>query len=450
MTANLGGRRAWLVWGAALAAYVVAVLQRTSFGVSGVEAADRFGSSASVLSGFVVVQLSVYAILQVPCGLLLDRFGSRAMVAGGAALMAAGQLVLALGHALPVAYLGRVLVGAGDAATFISVLRLAALWFPLRRVPLVTQLTGILGQLGQVSSALVLPVALAARGWTATYLGLSAVGVLAAALVVLTVRDAPPGREIVHTGAPVGVRASFVAAAREPGTWLGFFSHAVTQFPVNVFMLMWGFTFLLAEGRTTAEAGTMFTGVVLINVLSGPLLGVISGRHPDHRSTLVLTCAGAAALAWTAVLVHPSPAPGWLLWVLCVTLGIGGPASVIGIDLARTYNPPARMGIATGLVNAGGFAFAVLALLPIGVALDAHPSKVAGATPPPDAFRWAFSLLGVFWLVAMAGLLLARRRVRRDRADAGTPVPSVWSVLARRRGERALEGVEAQGTANPR
>jgi MFS family permease len=439
---NLGGRRAWLVWGTALAAYVVAVLQRTSFGVSGTEAAERFGSSASLLSGFVVVQLSVYALLQVPCGLLLDRFGSRTMVAGGAALMAAGQLVLALGHALPVAYLGRVLVGAGDAATFISVLRLAALWFPLRQVPLVTQLTGILGQLGQISSALLLPPALVARGWTATYLGLAAVGVLAATLVVVTVRDAPPGRRPALAGQHRAVHRPLVDAAREPGTWLGFFSHAVTQFPVNVFMLMWGFTFLLAEGLSAGEAGAMFTGVVVVNVISGPLLGVLSGRHPDHRSTLVLACTGAAAVTWAAVLLHPSPTPTWLLWALCVTLGIGGPASVIGIDLARTFNPPERMGIATGLVNAGGFLFAVLALVPVGLALDAHPGKVAGATPPPDAFRSAFAWLGAFWLAAMVGMVVARRHVRRARATAGVPVPSVWRALSRRRGERAVEGVE--------
>ena len=65
--------RAWLVWGVALAAYVVAVLQRTSLGGSGLEAAQRFQISAAVLGTFAVVQLLVYAGMQVPVGVLVDH-----------------------------------------------------------------------------------------------------------------------------------------------------------------------------------------------------------------------------------------------------------------------------------------------------------------------------------------------------------------------------------------
>ena len=164
-----GGVRACLVWGVGVLAYVTAVLHRTSFGVSGLDAAARFNASPGALSGFVVLQLVVYAGLQVPVGLLLDRFGSRALIAMGATVMAAGQLLLALTTVLPLAIVARVLVGAGDALTFISVLRLVAAWFPVRRVPVLTQLTGIVGQLGQVLSAVPLVALLHGPGWTVAF-----------------------------------------------------------------------------------------------------------------------------------------------------------------------------------------------------------------------------------------------------------------------------------------
>ena len=63
--------RAFVVWGAAVAAYAVAVLHRSSFGVAGLVAADRFGVSASVLASLAVAQLVVYACLQVPVGVML-------------------------------------------------------------------------------------------------------------------------------------------------------------------------------------------------------------------------------------------------------------------------------------------------------------------------------------------------------------------------------------------
>src|SRR4051794_2968744 len=138
-------RRAWIVWGLAVAAYTVAVFQRASLGVAAVDAQHRFGATAAQLSLFSVLQLAVYAGLQVPVGMLLDRLGSRRLIAAGAALMGVGQLVMATSHTVPLAVLARVLVGAGDAMTFISVLRLVPTWFAPRRVPVMSQLTGIFG-----------------------------------------------------------------------------------------------------------------------------------------------------------------------------------------------------------------------------------------------------------------------------------------------------------------
>ncbi len=150
---RLGGRRAWLIWGTGVSAYVVAVFHRYSLGVAGVDAAQRFGVSAAVLSVFSVVQLGVYAAMQIPAGVLLDRFGSRRLIATGALVMGLGQLLFALADGVAVAVVARVLLGVGDAVIFVSVLRLVALWFPPRQNPLVVQVTGQLGQLGANASA---------------------------------------------------------------------------------------------------------------------------------------------------------------------------------------------------------------------------------------------------------------------------------------------------------
>ena len=177
--------RAWIVWTTGLLAYIVAVLNRTTLGVSGLDAADRFTAGPGVLSTFVVLQVVVYAGAQIPAGVLLDRFGSRALIVSGGALMAGGQLTLAFTESLPTAIAARAVVGLGDAVTFISVLRLVPHWFEPPQVPLVTQLTGICGQLGQVLSAVPFLALLAASGWTVAYASVASVGLLS---VVLTLR----------------------------------------------------------------------------------------------------------------------------------------------------------------------------------------------------------------------------------------------------------------------
>lgn len=434
------------MWGVAVAVYVVAVLHRTSFGVVGVEAVERYAVSATVLSSFVVVQVAVYAALQVPMGLLLDRFGSRALLVLGALLMAAGQLWLALADDVLGALAGRVLVGAGDAATFISVLRLVALWFPPHRAPLFTQLTGLVGQLGQVVSAVPVVAVLHVAGWTPTFVGLAVVGLVAAIGAAAGVRDAPAGTKVVSgTG---GLVMPLRAVLARPGTWLGVSTHAVTQFPQTVFVLLWGFPFLtVAQGLSPATAGVLLTVNVATVAVTGPVVGVLTGRHPLRRSWMVLTTAVAVAAVWAAVLVRDEPSPLWLLVLLVVVTAVGGPASAIGFDFARTANPPQRLGTATAVVNGGGFAVAVVGLLAVGVVLDTAAEAGAGALSL-EAFRWGFGVLVVPWALVLAVVLVSRARTRAAMRAEGVVVPPLREVVARRRA-RSTGAQEASPTGPP-
>ncbi|GEN79253.1 hypothetical protein N867_04435 [Actinotalea fermentans ATCC 43279 = JCM 9966 = DSM 3133] len=415
-----------MVWGAAVVAYAVAVLHRASLGVAGPQAVERFDVGAAVLSTFVVVQLAVYAGLQVPVGVLLDRFGSRALIAGGAAVMGTGQVLLGVAGDLPTAYVARVLIGAGDAATFISVVRLVALWFPARRVPLFTQLTGMAGHLGQLTASVPLVAVLQHQTWEHTFVGLGAVGALAALLAWAVVRDGP------DAGSAAGgtLRASLRGAVTTSGTWLGFWSHALGTFPLAVFLLLWGFPFLVAQGLSASAAGGLMSLAVVAAVVTGPVIGVLTGRHPLRRSWMVLAVGVAVALAWAAVLSHPGRSPVWLLAVLVVVIGIGGPTSAIGFDYARTFNPSGRLGTASGLVNVGGFSTAVVSVLAVGVVLDLVAD---GRQWSVDDFRVAFAVQAVPWLVCVGGVLVTRRRTRRTMAEDGVVVPPVREVVARRR-----------------
>jgi sugar phosphate permease len=182
-----------LIFAIGVMSYAVAVFHRASLGVAGVEAERRFGTTAAVLALFSVLQLAVYAALQVPVGLLLDRLGSRLLITTGAALMGLGQLVLATAHHVGLAVGGRVLVGAGDAMTFISVLRLITAWFPPQRVAVLTQLTGLLGQVGQIVAAYPLVALLQSAGWSASFTTAALVGLAVAVTAATILRDAPHG-----------------------------------------------------------------------------------------------------------------------------------------------------------------------------------------------------------------------------------------------------------------
>jgi MFS family permease len=397
------------VWATGLLAYIVAVLDRTTLGVSGLDAAERFNASPSVLSTFVVLQVVVYAGAQVPAGLLLDRFGSKALILSGGAVMASGQLVLAFTESLPTAVAARAVVGLGDAVTFISVLRLVPYWFSPKQVPLLTQLTGICGQLGQVLSAVPFFALLTGAGWTPAYVSVAALGVLSIVLTLALVRNTPNGPALPTQISSVrDTLVSLKTVWLRPGTRLGFFTHMGTQFSVTVFALMWGVPYLTeAQGLSAGAAGALLTVSVVAAISAGIAIGIVTGRMPHRRSRVVLGIIAANAVAWTVVLALPHRAPMWLLVTLIVVISVGGPGSMVGFDFARTFIPSSTLGTAQGMVNMGGFVASLLIMQVMGLILDAAGDFSFAS------FRLAWTVQYAVWAFAVIGILITRRKVRR-------------------------------------
>lgn len=406
----VGSRRAWLIWLVALSVYALAVFHRSSLGVAGLIAADRFQIEATQLAVFTMLQLLVYAGMQVPVGVLLDRYGSRAMLLGGLALMTVAQLGFAFADTFPAALVARALLGAGDAMIFVSVIRLVSAWFLVRQAPFVTQLTGQTGQLGAIAAAAPLSLLLRDLGWTRAFALTSTVGVVLLVAVAALVKDSPYER-----AAPVRLKMRALTSSvrlvwGNPGTRLGMWSHFTSQFAANVFAMLWGFPFLVSgQGLSPTLASSLLMLMVAWVVVSGLALSWFTARFPYWRSWLIVAIAVAIAGSWGAVLVRDEPSPLWLLVVLVLVTATGGPASMIGFDLARTFTPLESSGRANGMVNAGGFFGALLAIGAIGIILDLRePGGVSSYEL--DDFRAAMSVQFVGWAVGIAQVLRYRRK----------------------------------------
>ncbi|WP_078626069.1 MFS transporter [Streptomyces sp. NRRL S-241] len=418
-----GGARAVAVWGIGVAVYFVAVIFRTSLGVAGLDAADRFHVNASALATFSLLQLLVYAGMQIPVGLMVDRLGTKKVLTLGAVLFTVGQLGFALSPSYGMALAARALLGCGDAMTFISVLRLGTRWFPARRGPLMAQLAGLVGMAGNLVSTLVLAPVLHGVGWTAAFAGSAVAGLVVLVPLVLFLRDHPEGygpapvrRASGGSGATAGsagsggfVRRQIRESWAEPGTRLGLWVHFTTQFPAMVFLLLWGMPFLVeAQGLSRTTAGGLLTLVVASNMALGLAYGQIVGRRQSARIPLALGTVALTALLWAAVLVYPGDrAPMWLLVALCLVLGTCGPASMIGFDFARPANPAERQGTASGITNMGGFIASMTTLLTVGILLDATG----------DNYRIAFSTVFVLEAVGVISILRLRPLALAREAD---------------------------------
>jgi len=411
----LGGRTAWVVLTVGQFAAVVAVLQRSSLGVATTDALGRFGITAATLAAFSMVQLLVYAAMQVPVGVLIDRYGSRLLVALGSLIMAGAQTMFAFAATLPVAFAARVVLGIGDALVYISVMRLVPAWFPPERSATLTNATGPVNQLGFVVSAVGFAAVLAAAGWTPSFITAGAVSIASAVLALLLMRDSPLGRPPrVPLGRALAAAAHGVREAwAEPGTRLGFWLGFMALFTGMTFGVMWGYPFLtVGQGLSPGVAGALMLGLALAGLVYGVTLGTFMARHPYYRSLITIAVVVVVAAIWAAVLLWPGRAPLWLLVVLVVSV----PAPVIGavstFDIARTSNPPRRLGSAIGVVNGGAFLGTLTAVMAIGLVLQV--TTPAGSTDYSlDSFKWAFSVQYALWAIGIVQTLRYRRRTIR-------------------------------------
>lgn len=444
----------WLVWGVAGLAYAIAVINRSSLAALGPATQEHFGIDATTLAAFPVIQLIVYAGLQIPVGMLLDRIGASAMVVMGGVLMFIGQIAMATVADVRLAILARVLVGAGDACTFISVMRILPDWFALKQLPTVSQMTGLIGQTGQLVSVIPLAIVVDELGWVAGFGGLASVGFLVSIVTMCVMRDRPgtgtllermtgrlggisrtatslrrpPATGVIELGPPpteliTPVRPQgasplrFWVKARAlltlPGVRLAFWVHFTLPFPLNVFVLLWGTPFLTGGiGLSPAAASGLLSLTILSSMTAGVVMGPLLSRFIERRVWITVGVTASIMLAWFAVLLWPGTPPIWLVIVMLVVMPVGGPASMIAFEVVRSHSPNSFAGLATGFVNTGGFIASLIVTFFIGFVLD-----LQGAGSPENyslpAFRWAFAVQIPVWILGLTMIVIEWRRSKR-------------------------------------
>ena len=340
--------------------------------VASLDATERFNTTAAQLSSLAVLQLVVYASMQIPVGIALDKFGPRIMLGCGALIMAAGQLIVAFAPGLEWAVLGRMLVGMGDAFTFISMIRMVNNWLTGKAAALAQQWLATIGQLGQIVSAIPFAAGLAVYGWTSAFSALAVSGLVAGVFVFIAALDSPQGRVKSQSNFADVVAALRINFNRSP-VRAAFWTHFLTQSSGNVFALLWGVPFLVeANGKSPAFASGMLTLFVITNAAMGPVVGFLTARYQGQRHVLVLASGFSILAIWAIALFVPSPLPDFLVVLLVIVLGFGGPVSMVAFDYSRSYVSNRELGAANGFINIGGFLAALLMIGAIGLALDAQ------------------------------------------------------------------------------
>ena len=368
----------WGVWGLGGLLYLVAFYQRVAPAVITDKLMTEFAIGAAALGNLSAFYFYSYVAMQIPTGIIADRWGPRRLLTAGAAIAAVGTALFAAAPSLWWANAGRLLIGASVAVAFVSMLKLASHWFAPRQFPLVSGMALFVGIVGAVFAGRPLRAVVESFGWREVMAASAALTAVLAAVIWLRVRDDPADAGYAshfsgsHDGAQhTAVLRGLAEILSYRNTWLLFLTPGGMAGAVLTFAGLWGVPyFTQTYGMTPKEAALLTSTMLVAWALGGPLLGTASQRLGRRKPLYVASCA--AALAGWSVFVFLPPLPMPALLALLIVLGFCSGNIIIGFAFIKESVPARLTGTASGLINTGVMMGAMVLQPAVGWMLDRH------------------------------------------------------------------------------
>lgn len=330
---------------------------------------DELSLSYSLAQSLMSVFSLAYGLMQIPVGVMMDRFGSRSVVLASLAVFSLGALLVPLTQSYEYGLATRLLVGLGASAVYLPGLRVLSTWFPAARISTVMGLISIGTSLGQTLALWLVPRLSATMGWRWSYfagaLSLPVVLLLYAAFCANRPADIGVGSPVELSSprpAAPPIRVALGAVARDPNVWV-FGVAGGLYYGSYIGLIAWAPTYFIQElGRSASEAGTLTSFLPIFSIVTYPILGLVSDQLGRRRLFVVgALLQASAAIAFTA-LAGGLSGTGLVLFMLI--FAVAAPALLNGLPLAFQRADRRYQGTALGLANTmtfgGGFVVPVL------------------------------------------------------------------------------------------
>ena len=406
---------AWSVWGLGALLYLIGFYQRVAPAVISDRLMAEFAISGAALGNLSAFYFYSYVAMQIPTGVLADRWGARKLLTTGAALAAVGTVLFAMSPDLGWASVGRLLIGGSVAVAFVSMLKLATHWFAPRQFALASGMALFVGIVGGVVGGVPLRMLVDAFGWRPVMLVTAALTAVLAVAIWLRVRNDPQDRGYAshhpaqHAGGHGSILHGLMQVLTYRNVWILLICPIGVAGSILTFGGLWGVPYLRQIHGLEPRTAAAITSTVLVAwALGGPLLGTLSERMGRRKPVHVVCCAVALA-CWLLVGLVSLSLPA-LVGVLVVA-GFAAGNLIIGFAWNKESVPAHLAGTASGVCNMGPLMGGMLLQPAFGWVLDQYwTGTLEGGVRiyPEAAFQAGFLLIAGAIAIAFVLALLSR------------------------------------------
>lgn len=402
----------WVVFGSALFAYFLIVTQRTAPGLITDQLMKDFQVTAAVIGVISSISFVAYAALQIPSGLLSDRFGPNRFLIIGTLLTGVGSILYSTADSEYILMISRFFVGTGDAAIFINLILILTQWFNGKEFIKLLGLLSLVGSVASLTATVPFSLWISYSGWRIPFLSIGIVLVIMTFILYFVLVWKPKKlfeeikeekTESVQDRENIWKILKRLSATRQ--AWATFLCHFGLVGGYIGFIGSWGVPYAMQVfDMTRSEASQLIMYGLMGAMIGGIFISSITSRLKSIKkvySIVHLT----VVLSWIGMLFSGVNPSFWLVLFLFIAIGFGNGASSLTFAIVRESFPVKEVGVVTGFANMGGFTSAVLLPIIFGSVLDLFPPSAINL-----GYHYGFIIPIVFSLMGFIGVLLVKER----------------------------------------
>jgi MFS family permease len=401
------GDRAYLGWAAVAIAYAIAFLQRVSPQSVSLDFMHDFSTDAAGVAMLASSYVWGYTLMQIPAGLLVDRYGVKRVVLSSMAASSLGSAAFALAPNLLDVFAARLIVACGDALVFTALLKLVAQSFTDERFGVMSGISQVSGYVGGVIATTPLAAAVTGFGWRACFLFIACIGLVNLAFAKVALKPDPVSRSNKTLKSVVVAARQSLSHIANWGCAMTFASHFAV---VTTLSGVWGIPMVahLFNISPTA-AGTPLLAFMIGNAVGSIFLGHAADRAAAALDgALIRICV--LRMILIAMLLPPVAHAFGLIYVTIVFTALGlvaGGTVPLVLKCTKKLYTADLIGVGASVNTMAAGIFAGISQPVIGFAMVAA-SQLAGtdAAQGPAGIGDAGygTLIGILLLMSLPGI----------------------------------------------
>ena len=409
---------AWLICLITTLCYSYDFFIRAAPGVMASDLKTAFGINGTQLGLLSSAYFISYTIMQIPAGIILDKYNRRAVITIATALCVVGNYLFSATDSFEVAFTGRILMGIGSAFGFIGAAKMAAMWLPERFFSTFIGFATVVGILGGVMTDTFLASLVSHLGWKEGNTVFTYIGVCILVLVVIFVKDNPKHVEKFTHLSEASLKDTIIKVFKiftNTKFWAASIIGAILFIPLNILGNLWGPSLIQAKFNLDQDVASHINGLLFIGSAVGfSIAAVLASLTNKYRKMLMVSIASLAIIL-TILLYVPMQVHTFAFLYFLLGAMAGPQALTFGI--AKIISPKGTAGSATAGVNMINNFVAALLLPIIGYMLTHFGTLVAGSTDvyTIDSYQTTLDMVIVFLLICLPiAMLLPKEMIIQD------------------------------------